>query len=793
MSNARGRSRIDLLLPLLVFCGVFSLYAATAAPATLFGDPSEYQFVPAILGISHPPGYCFYTLLAKAWQLLVPVGTIAYRTNRLACAAGGWTATMVYLSVVESARAGGSGPRGLGWARVGGLFGALALPSAADFWQHSIHSNAHIVSAALVATHLWLLLHWWRTGRDRWLGRFALTLGLAAVHHPITLMGIPGYAAFILVVRPRLLRNWRLLGSLVACLLVGLTPFLYLPLRGPEAPFNALVGWESVWTHFTARGLRVNLFHFGLADQPDRAAVFWSVLRIQFPLATIGLMAWGAAWVCVERRRAAVLLGTVLAGHLVFTLNTVQDVMAYLLMPFAALAVLGGLGVVVAGQWFAARASGAPGNARRPWVPVLALLLLILPVAKAAGNVARGISLADFDEAEEYVAAVYELFAGRGRGAVLLSDWEHLTPLWVHMYTQGELLEESDVELVYVNPSSLWVDLAQQYVGERPVYAVGDPAALRQTGFRLIPDPPLYLVQTAPAEGAPPDHALDIWVDDRIQILGFDLGSTTVRAGESLVLVLYARVLEPLDGIWMPYGRLGDVEVAWTTDSRLLTCDWLPGEVVAQEYMLPVPFYMEAADHALLLGYADLTGGRPELPLSGGEKAVELATVTVLPNPAAPPADSLQRAVANLENEIGLIAAWGRAGLAGRGAPWEDPLVVNAGSDLHLTLKWTAWVAPADSRTVFVHLMDSAGRPVAGHDYTPLGGSAPTYLWFPKWLPGQVYVDPYRLHIPAEVEPGDYLLEVGMYGMTSLRRLHVVDSSGDVSGDRVILGPVTVK
>jgi hypothetical protein len=94
---------------------------------------------------------------------------------------------------------------------------------------------------------------------------------------------------------------------------------------------------------------------------------------------------------------------------------------------------------------------------------------------------------------------------------------------------------------------------------------------------------------------------------------------------------------------------------------------------------------------------------------------------------------------------------------------------------------------------VFVHLLDATGGYVAGHDYTPLGGAFPSYLWFPKWLPGQTVNDPYRLELTGHLPPGDYLLEVGMYGMTSLRRLSVVDLAGSLAGDRVILGPVRVE
>jgi hypothetical protein len=134
-----------------------------------------------------------------------------------------------------------------------------------------------------------------------------------------------------------------------------------------------------------------------------------------------------------------------------------------------------------------------------------------------------------------------------------------------------------------------------------------------------------------------------------------------------------------------------------------------------------------------------------------------------------------------------------RGGFQSRSAFWEEPVTAEAGDTLHLTLWWQALASPRDSATVFIHLIDGGGKPVAGWDYTPLGGSAPTYLWFPKWLPGQTFIDPYRLTIPHGLPPGEYQLEVGMYGMTSQRRFPVVDLSGSLAGDRVILGPVRLE
>jgi len=776
------------LIPVLLFLAAFALYAATAAPATLFGDPSEYQFIPAIGGIAHPPGYAFYTLLAKLWQTLVPVGTVAFRTNLLAAAVGAWVVTVVYLVVRDL-----QPPTPT--LRSPALLAALFLAAAPDFWQHSIHANAHIVSAALSITHLWLLIRWRRTGDDRWLAVFAFLLGWAAAHHPITLFGVPAYVVFVLAVRPRILRRWRTLLLLAGCLLLGLTPLLYYPLRSPNLPYalepRDMDTWEGFWRHVTARGLRVNLFHFGLADQIDRVYVFWSLLRLQFLLPVIVLIIVGLVWIVRLVPKPALLLWVFLVTHLLFTLNTVQDVMAYLLIPFAALAVAAGLGAQAILHLLARAVHRLRLSTNVLLLAIVHCLLFIAPFYQAAQNLSRGISLRDFTAAEEWVAAVYERFDGCGEGAVLLSDGEHLTPLRVHTWVQGEELSEDDVRLVYVSKS--WPEEVWEHVEEGPIYLPDYRPAVRDAGFRLVPEGDFYRVAAPPVTDAVPDRTLDLWVDGRIRVLGYDLPTTTVRAGEPLELTLYQSAPQPLEEVWMPYAELGPVEARWTTDSRLLTPHWQAGEVVVERYEIPAPFDLPPGEYPLRLGYADLTGGRAKLDLSTGGSAVELATITLLANAGAPSTEVLERALANLEHQVALMGARARAGWQSREAFWEEPLIVRAGRPLHLTLTWRALASPRESFTVFIHLLDNEGRYVTGHDYTPLGGAFPSYLWFPKWLPGQTVDDPYRLLLPADLPSGDYSLEVGLYGMTSLHRLSVVDLEGNLVGDRVILGPVRIE
>ncbi len=771
----------------VLFASIWLLYSLTAARGTIFGDPSEYQFIPAVWGIAHPPGYAFYTLVAGVWQRLFLWGTIAWRTHLLAAAAGAWTVSRVFLIILEMRLGATDRPF---VALMAALIGGLALAIAPDFWQHSIHSNAHILGAALTTTQLWLLVRWARGEHDRWLFALAFFAGLGVTHHPITVWGLPAYAIFILVRQPQIWRRWRTVVRFIGCGLLGLLPWLYFPLRSPSVPFGPtdMRTWEGFLRHATAQGLRVNLFHFGLADQLDRLRVFWTLWRLQFPWPLLVLIGIGWVWLILRRSPLALLWGLFLLGHLGFTLNSVQDVMAYLLHPFMALAFPLGVGALVTLE-LAAR------TAPRWGLVAVSVLLLILPLGMLVHTFPR-ISLRDWDAADTFVDGLVARFSGRAEGAVLASDWEHLTPYFYRHYVEGQTFDLADLRPFYVTTSFSWSDVVFGHLAQSPVYLTNYRREIRDLGFRLRPDGELWRVLEPPAlEPVTPQQPLDdVWVDGRVALLGYDLPTTTVAQGDILPLTLYARLATTETAILMPFARLGTIEQRWTTDSRHLTSDWWPGEVIVERYEVYIPYTLPAGTYPLYLGYTDMTNAIAALPFSDGNTALFLSEVTVVPTEAAErQARVVQKALTNIGNDVALLSARASAGWTTRRGMWQTPLSLKAGQPLHLTLTWRVLARPRTSYTIFIHLIDAAGVPRFGHDYTPLGGAFPSYLWFPKWLEGQQVLDPYRLVMPSDLPPGQYWLEVGMYEMGSVRRIPQFDPAGTMTGDRFILGPVLIQ
>ncbi|HEX5416249.1 MAG TPA: hypothetical protein VFZ25_11325, partial [Chloroflexota bacterium] len=81
---------------------------------------------------------------------------------------------------------------------------------------------------------------------------------------------------------------------------------------------------------------------------------------------------------------------------------------------------------------------------------------------------------------------------------------------------------------------------------------------------------------------------------------------------------------------------------------------------------------------------------------------------------------------------------------------------------------------------VFVHVVDQAGKLVAQHDGPPDQGFCPTTYW----KTGLAVKDAHRIALPANLPPGDYALDIGLYSLQTMQRLPAFDGHGNAIGDQ---------
>jgi len=822
---------------------IFTLYLLTLASAPVFGDPSEYTVVANQLGFAHPPGYAFITLLGKLAQTLIPFGAVSQRMHFLA-ALSALAASLFAFGTIGTIGKHNSQftIHNSLFIIIPAIFTALLIATSADIWQHAIHANPHILTAAFLMANLFFLTKFWaenskpvlsngeglaegqggktanlqtsKLAHPKWLFAFALTLGLGLTHHPLTVMAWPAYGLFILIVRPSIWKEWRTLLGMVLCGLLGLTVWLYFPLRSATTPFgptdlNTLDGFLN---YILARGLSESLPFYGLADVGERTAVFWTLLRLQYSLPVIFLGVVGFGWLIFGGRLAlshvegvaklqggrvkfreslkplAILYGLALVGNYAFVMNLrVQDIMAYLLGIFMLLGLMAGIGLygLLVSLHLLFQRKNIENAQRLVWL-LAAALFLLGPVLQMARNGPR-ISLRDYTAAQDYVDAMFTRFAGSGEGAVLLNDWEHMTPIWYNQYVNGRFPLPADVtpKLVSTGAANPWLENVIANLPGGPVYLSNYRREIVDFGFRLRPVGPFYQVIDIGSDlqfTLPPALTPVEATGEEISVVGYGLPETAVSAGDYIPLTLAFTTPVTPTHYYVPELHVGDLNYTFTTDSHQLTPTYTPNEIVVEAFDFALPHDLPSGDYPVTLNLKNLSTDTT-VPLN-----LDLGTLTVtgLDHPIR--TDHL---LANFRQRVGLVAAKAN----GSQAPWdvEHAPQVQPGDTLKITLTWESLAPAEESYTIFIHLIDAANQPVAGLDYTPLGGSMPTHLWIPKWLPGQTMLDPYRLPVPENLAPGTYYLEVGLYEMVGGRRLHISEAAGNLAGDRFILGAVVVE
>jgi tetratricopeptide (TPR) repeat protein len=222
----QDRSRlIKYLIGTAIFLLTFIIYIKTLCPSVPPRDSGELITAAYTLGIAHPPGYPLYSLLGKLFTL-IPFGSIAWRVNLMSAFFASATITITYFFIL-----------GLTGSILAAVAAPLILAFAPFFWNLAVIAEVfqlNIFFAALTIYLLWL----WKEKKDfRLLLLFTFIYGLSFTNHHTMALLAPGFVYFVWITDKNIylkLKNWLILGG---CFMLGLTPYLYLPIRSLANPY----------------------------------------------------------------------------------------------------------------------------------------------------------------------------------------------------------------------------------------------------------------------------------------------------------------------------------------------------------------------------------------------------------------------------------------------------------------------------------------------------------------------------------------------------------------------------
>jgi tetratricopeptide (TPR) repeat protein len=206
-----------------VFLIVWQAGLSTLAPAYPHGDSGETAGVALYLGIAHPPGYPLPTLLGNLFVRLLPVGCVAWRVSMLSLASAAGAAILLASAFKPSP------PLFV----LLGCAGGLAL----EVWNQMTipKGSVYTVTILLLGLAAWITSGSTGTATRR-VVRFGTALGLAAGgHYMILLPFVPFLAWPVLAPAWRGAGRWRSVVLALCAASMGLSLYLYLPLRAPTA------------------------------------------------------------------------------------------------------------------------------------------------------------------------------------------------------------------------------------------------------------------------------------------------------------------------------------------------------------------------------------------------------------------------------------------------------------------------------------------------------------------------------------------------------------------------------
>lgn len=227
---------IRYIPPGILILSLMAIYLNSMAPGLTWAnhgsDGGDLITAAATGGVAHPTGYPVYLLLASLFQLL-PIGSLAYRTNLMSALAAASTAFFVY-SLVARSKAPVSGRQN--W--LGGLVSAFAFGLAPLVWSQAVITEVYALHALFVILILYLSsedspLPSVQRRSDRLLG---LAFGLAMGNHITTILFLPVLLFAIFSRKHMLIEGAYSFLRRLTWLAIGLLMYLTLPLRALSQP-----------------------------------------------------------------------------------------------------------------------------------------------------------------------------------------------------------------------------------------------------------------------------------------------------------------------------------------------------------------------------------------------------------------------------------------------------------------------------------------------------------------------------------------------------------------------------
>jgi Protein of unknown function (DUF2723) len=439
-----------LVAGLGVFALVLVLYLRTLAPTVLYLKDPELldavmlQMQVSVLGIAHPTGYPTYLMLTHLFTYL-PLGDPAYRVNL-------GSAVYAALAVVAAYAAGLLLSRRV----VAAAFGALAFGLGTALWSQAVIAEVYTLNALLVSATIVVFLLWREYRHDRYLLLSAFLVGLCLTNHLTSGLLLPAGLLFVALVDWRRLVDVRLVLGGAGLFVLGLLPYLYLPIRAamdPPMEANNPTDFGRFWYVISGGNLTGSFFSFGPLELPARMVFYWEHLLDNMPFLVVMVALAGAVVMLLKDRAAGLFLGFLFLGWLFHAVeNDIPDIDLYFIPTYLVLSLwaAAGLGMLLAEV--ETLLSGLPGATKGAILGVLSAILLLLPLLGVGETSAKN-DMSDVYRGRKEIEAVADNAAPN---ATIL---HHRSSMWYMVLVEKRRRDLTIIDPFFHNKDVAYADI----------------------------------------------------------------------------------------------------------------------------------------------------------------------------------------------------------------------------------------------------------------------------------------------------------------------------------------------
>jgi hypothetical protein len=602
--------RPHTLYPLILALLTAALYLRTLAPTVGEADTFEFQVNAIRLGVSHGSGYPLYLIFAKLFSLLPVPGTAAFRINLSSAAFGVAAALMAYALA-----------RALNASRPAAWIAGLSLATSTGLWSRAVEAEVYTLHVALVGLLLFLALRSLESNWEAVIGNWAFGLwdlliflfGLSLTNHLTTVLLAPAIFIALIANRKSQLPRWNLrlgilrFGIWIFLFLLGLSVYLYLPIRWPAVNNGEAMTWE-LFKHFItgqeAQGaLRLDAW---LTDFSRYAIVGRKALdQFGWPGAIAALA--GLAALFRRRPNAALVTLAAWAAYIFFGLSFYvpdPDYSSFLLPAHFVQAVWMAVGISQIAYFIFRIAPNSIRNTQYGLRITLYSAFFLLPASLIWTNLPRVDQSGDWGE---YRLGQYILSQPLKENAAVLADSELIAPLYYLQVAEG-VRPDLDI-IVLPNEETYRAELDARLANGQTVY-LGRYLPHLADAYFLHSVGPLAEVKLEPSRLPESFTPLNQDFEGVIRLHGFTLDSPAVPTDHFLPITLYWQALQPPPGNYRVVFQLLDANgaVHFTSPADVPvgqmypTAAWPLDDVVADFHNIALDPALEPGAYTLQTG-----------------------------------------------------------------------------------------------------------------------------------------------------------------------------------------------